>query len=31
MTYKLGDKQSIALTVSSPPGEVPENVALTLP
>ena len=31
MTYKLGDKQYIALTVSGPPGEVPEVVALTLP
>ena len=31
MTYKLGDKQYIALTVSGPPGEVSEVVALTLP
>jgi len=31
MTYKLGDKQYIALTVSGPPGGVPELVALTLP
>jgi len=31
MTYKLGDKQYIALTVSGRPGELPEIVALTLP
>ena len=31
MTYKLRDKQYIALTMSGPPGEVPEVVALTLP
>jgi glucose dehydrogenase len=31
MTYKLGDKQYIALTVSGPAGEVPELLALTLP
>ena len=31
MTYKLGDKQYIALTVGGPPGGVPELVALTLP
>ena len=31
MTYKLGDKQYIALTVSGLPGEVPELVALALP
>jgi hypothetical protein len=31
MTYNLGDKQYIALTVSGPPGEGPEIVVLTLP
>jgi glucose dehydrogenase len=31
MTYKLGDKQYIALTVSGRAGEVPELLALTLP
>ncbi|HYL38977.1 MAG TPA: pyrroloquinoline quinone-dependent dehydrogenase [Bryobacteraceae bacterium] len=31
MTYKLGDKQYIALTVSGRPGELPEVVALALP
>jgi quinoprotein glucose dehydrogenase len=31
MTYKLGDKQYIALTVNGPSGELPEVIALTLP
>jgi quinoprotein glucose dehydrogenase len=31
MTYKLGDKQYIALTVSGRAGELPELVALALP
>lgn len=31
MTYKLGDKQYIALTVSGRPGELPEVIALALP
>jgi glucose dehydrogenase len=31
MTYKLGDKQYIALAVSGKTGELPEVVALTLP
>jgi quinoprotein glucose dehydrogenase len=31
MTYKLGDKQYIALTVSGRPGQLPEIVALALP
>ncbi len=31
MTYSLGSKQYIALTVSGKPGELPEIIALTLP
>jgi quinoprotein glucose dehydrogenase len=31
MTYRIGDKQFIALTVSGKSGELPEVVALTLP
>jgi quinoprotein glucose dehydrogenase len=31
MTYRLGDKQYIALTVSGKSGELPEVIALTLP
>jgi quinoprotein glucose dehydrogenase len=31
MTYKLGDRQYIALTVSGRGGDLPEVVALTLP
>ncbi|MBZ5611083.1 MAG: PQQ-binding-like beta-propeller repeat protein [Acidobacteriia bacterium] len=31
MTYRLGEKQYIALTVSGKPGELPEIIALTLP
>lgn len=31
MTYALGGKQFIAITVSNPTGDVPELVALTLP
>ena len=31
MTYRIGDKQFIALTVSGKSGELPEVIALTLP
>ena len=31
MTYRIGDKQYIALTVSGRNGELPEIIALTLP
>ena len=31
MTYKLGDRQYIALTVNGTPGEYPEVIALALP
>jgi hypothetical protein len=31
MTYRIGDRQYIALTVSGKSGELPEVIALTLP
>jgi hypothetical protein len=31
MTYRLGDKQYIALTISGKAGDLPELVALALP